>query len=265
MMKHPDAHLSDEQLLLDMEGELSAREQELVHAHLPGCWTCRARRQELESALRDFVHLKATKLDPAVPAAAGARALLKARLAEANPAGNAISRRRLLACSAAFAMLLLGTVSVSILLRTRERARHEAQIYYVPDARLTPGATVLFDRSFVCSAPGQGNKAVPVALQQQVFAVYGIPKADPRAYEVDYLVTPALGGAEDIHNLWPHSHSTVWNAQVKDALEDRLRELVCNGSLDLAEAQQEIATNWISAYKRYFHTDVPLPEHRGYR
>lgn len=42
--------------------------------------------------------------------------------------------------------------------------------------------------------------------------------------------------------------ATVWNAQVKDALEDRLWELVCNGQLDLATAQREIAGNWIEAY-----------------
>jgi hypothetical protein len=95
-----------------------------------------------------------------------------------------------------------------------------------------------------------------------VFEEYGIAGADPRAYEVDYLITPALGGADDIHNLWPHSYSsTVWNAQVKDALEDRLREMVCEGSMDLAEAQREIAGNWIAAYKKYFHTDRPLAEH----
>jgi hypothetical protein len=63
-------------------------------------------------------------------------------------------------------------------------------------------------------------------------------------------------------NLWPHSHSTVWSARVKDALEDRLREMVCEGDLDLTEAQREIATDWISAYKKYFHTDEPLEEHR---
>ena len=86
------------------------------------------------------------------------------------------------------------------------------------------------------------NKAVTAALRRKVFEEYGIAGADPRAYEVDYLVTPALGGADDIHNLWPHSYSsTVWNAPVKDALEDRLREMVCDGSLDLAEAQREIA------------------------
>jgi hypothetical protein len=137
-------------------------------------------------------------------------------------------------------------------------------VVIVPDARLTPGAAVLMNRRQVCSEVTANNKAVPVALQRKVFEEYGIAGAEPRAYEVDYLITPALGGADDIHNLWPHSYSaTVWNAQVKDALEDRLREMVCNGSLDLAEAQREIAGNWIAAYRKYFQTDRPLPEHCG--
>ena len=32
--------------------------------------------------------------------------------------------------------------------------------------------------------------------------------------------------------------------------------------LDLATAQREIATNWIEAYKKYFHTDQPLARFR---
>jgi hypothetical protein len=138
-------------------------------------------------------------------------------------------------------------------------SRAQAWIVSTPDSRLTPGATLLVNRSDVCAGSNTKNKPVPAAVQRQVFAEYGIPGADPRAYEVDYLVTPALGGADDIHNLWPHSYSaTAWNAQVKDALEDRLRRMVCNGSLDLTEAQREIASNWIAAYKKYFHTDQPL-------
>jgi len=110
----------------------------------------------------------------------------------------------------------------------------------------------------VCAGTNTKNKSVPVALRRKVFEEYGIV-GEPRTYEVDYLITPALGGADDIHNLWPHSYSaTVWNARVKDALEDRLREMVCDGSLDLAEAQRDIATNWIAAYKKYFHTNEPL-------
>ncbi len=101
-----------------------------------------------------------------------------------------------------------------------------------------------------------------MALQRKVLEEYGIAGAEPRAYEIDYLVTPALGGADDIRNLWPHSYSaTAWNAAVKDALEDRLRDMVCDGSLDLTQAQKEIAGNWIAAYKKYFHTERPLDEH----
>jgi hypothetical protein len=34
--------------------------------------------------------------------------------------------------------------------------------------------------------------------------------------------------------------------------------MVCAGKLDLSTAQREIATDWIAAYKKYFHTDRPL-------
>jgi len=144
--------------------------------------------------------------------------------------------------------------------RMEERQREQARmiVVTVPNPRLTPGATVLVSQREVCEQSNTKNKAVPAALQRRVFDEYGIPAAPPSAYEVDYLITPALGGADDIHNLWPESYSaTVWNAQVKDALEDHLRDLVCAGQLDLATAQSEIATNWIETYKKYFHTDQP--------
>jgi hypothetical protein len=129
----------------------------------------------------------------------------------------------------------------------------------VPNPSFTPGATVLLGQREVCTETSVKNKAVPAALQKRVFDEYGIRAAEPGAYEVDYLITPALGGADDIHNLWPQSsRATLWNAGVKDALEDHLRNLVCDGQLDLATAQREIAGNWIEAYKKYFQTDRPL-------
>ena len=83
--------------------------------------------------------------------------------------------------------------------------------------------------------------------------------AQPRNYELDYLITPELGGSDDVRNLWPEPHgSTVWNSYVKDALEDRLHQMVCDGSIDLVAAQHDIATDWIAAYKKYFHTNKPL-------
>ena len=54
-----------------------------------------------------------------------------------------------------------------------------------------------------------------------------------------------------------YKRQTVWNAHVKDELEDRLHELVCDGELDLSTAQHDISADWILAYKKYFHTDRP--------
>ena len=131
----------------------------------------------------------------------------------------------------------------------------------VPNARLTPGVAVATSKEEVCRESPPKNKIVPVSVQRRVFGAYGIGSADPGSYEVDYLITPALGGSDDIRNLWPQSYSaTTWNARVKDALEDRLHQLVCTGAVDLATAQRDISRDWIAAYKHYFHTDGPIDE-----
>jgi hypothetical protein len=65
-----------------------------------------------------------------------------------------------------------------------------------------------------------------------------------------------LGGVDDIHNLWPQPYRVpTWNARAKDALEERLHQLVCARRLDLPTAQREIATDWIAAYKKYVPTE----------
>jgi hypothetical protein len=267
-MKYEDPHLTDQELLLDIERAPGGQKEKLIRAHLDECWKCRARRNDLESAITDFVHIYQREFETELPPAAGPRALLRARLAQLSatePVRRSIWAfvwRGLALASAVGGVLALGFILSRFSVEWRNPSGVQVGIVSIPDARLTPGATLLIGRPAVCAQPDTKNKAVPVSLQRQVFEEYGIPGADPRAYEVDYLVTPALGGADDIRNLWPHSYAaTAWNAQVKDALEDRLREMVCDGSLDLSEAQREIATNWIAAYKKYFHTDKPLAEH----
>jgi len=95
-----------------------------------------------------------------------------------------------------------------------------------------------------------------------VFRQYRIENPKPRAYEVDYLISPALGGTTALENLWPVPYAEgVWTSRVKDALEDYLRSQVCEGKLDLATAQQELATNWIAAYQKHFRTKVPVAAH----
>jgi hypothetical protein len=128
-----------------------------------------------------------------------------------------------------------------------------------PKNSLTPGETRRVTLDDVCTAPPEQTAAtLPVSVRQQVFREYGIRDVRANAYEVDYLITPELGGASSIRNLWPQPYSATWNAHVKDELEDRLHGLVCSGQVDLATAQREISRDWIAAYKKYFHTDKPF-------
>ena len=262
-MKQGESHISDRELILAMDGELESRDAHRVGSHLEACWTCRARKQELERAISDFVRLH-RRYSP-LPPSDGTRAVLQARLAEiaaSRPPAwwkpTSIAKSRWLV---AFACLLLAAWIIS----ERSVLRHwtPSVVFAAPNPTLTPGAAVLEGTHEVCREPKPKNKEVSSALRRRVFEEYGLAGDLDHAYEVDYLITPALGGADDIHNLWPHSYrNTEWNAKVKDALEDRLRELVCEGKVDLPTAQRDIATNWIEAYKKYFHTDHPIQAER---
>lgn len=138
-----------------------------------------------------------------------------------------------------------------------------AQSGDLPDPKKSPGDVLAVTKSDVCT-PGYAGKVrnVPESEKKKVFAAYGILTHKPKEYEVDHLISLELGGSNSIKNLWPQSYLTSpWNAHVKDGLEDHLHSLVCKGELDLAEAQREIATDWIAAYKKGFSTALPLPAH----
>jgi hypothetical protein len=250
-MQHRDGHISDPDLALAADGELNPRRAAEVRAHLAACWECRTRMGELESAIADFVRLRSATLDPSVPPAAGPRALLKAQLAAMASASHTrpgwLRPIRWPALAGLAAAILL-TAFFAI----PDRAAP------VPRRQLTPGAVRIVRKSEVCSSNARDAFLVPVSLQRKVFEEYGLRDARPDAYEVDYLITPELGGAADIRNLWPEPYaSTVWNARVKDDLEQRLHQMVCDGQLDLATAQHDIATDWIAAYKKYFNSSRP--------
>jgi len=108
------------------------------------------------------------------------------------------------------------------------------------------------------------DPAVPAVTQQVVFAEYHVPQQQRgKEFQVDYLISPQLGGTAEIRNLWPQPYSTMWNAQAKDMLERRLHGMVCNGTMTLEQAQQELAGDWIESYKREFKTQAPLRVEAG--
>jgi putative zinc finger protein len=255
-MLSDNLHLSEHDLILAADGELPPRRRAQVNAHLETCWSCRERMLSVENTITDFVRARNRQLNEQLPSVAGPRALLRARLAEAASSPSRFSPPvgRLAVAGGAFAAVL-----VTILLIFESTVNAEGP---KPRFTLTPGETrpitleevCLYDKAEVIS------RDIPLDVQQKVFAAYGIKSPQKDQFEVDYLITPDLGGTESIRNLWPQPYSVRWNAHVKDKLEERLHELVCGGKLDLATAQHDIAVDWIAAYRKYVGGDTPRQE-----
>ena len=119
----------------------------------------------------------------------------------------------------------------------------------LPNPELTPGifdSTATVDK--ICVKGYTATvRHVTDKQKDDVFKEYGLERSGD--YEVDHLISLELGGSNDTRNLWPQSYNGLLNARVKDALENRLHRLVCEGKMSLRDAQLMISTNWIEAYK----------------
>ena len=271
-MRSEGLHVSDQELLLAADGEFPSRRAAEVRSHLAACWDCRARMAEIEGAIVDFARSHRQTLDPMLPAVDGPRARLRAELAALTAESNANSWQRIFwstsvvraAAYVSFGLFAMVLAAKLLVQHSTQYGPNSAVIPFErgagPDHGLTPGATRRVTTRDVCSMAHEDVvREVPTSLRQQVFREYGIANARADDYEIDYLIAPGLGGVEDIHNLWPEPYtSSMWNARVKDALEEHLHQLVCAGKVNLSTAQNDIATDWIAAYKKYFHTDRPL-------
>ncbi len=217
-------HYDDAELLAAADGECSPSERENVRAHLESCWECRARMVELEKSIADVM--------------AVAPAPVK-------------TRRGLWLVPA------LGLIALSAywLWPTAPPP--------LPRPDLTPGAAKSFRAEDVCALRVEDiDRAVPGELARLTFARYGMKEPPAGEYEVDYLISPSLGGARDVRNLWPQPYRRgEWNSHVKDALEDFLRREVCAGRIALETAQSEISKDWIAAYRKHFRARAPIAAH----
>jgi hypothetical protein len=133
----------------------------------------------------------------------------------------------------------------------------------LPDPSLTPGAidpSVTQDsiQSTVC-VRGYTKTVRPPAyytnkLKKKQMREYGYQDRNPKHYEEDHLIALSIGGnPRDPRNLWPEPRKSEWNAKKKDQLEFVLYRMVCEGKISLKDAQDEMASDWIGAYKRYVH------------
>jgi hypothetical protein len=120
----------------------------------------------------------------------------------------------------------------------------------LPDSACTPGdifSTATKDQICV-SGYSSSVRNVSESEKEQVYAEYGIASHTAGEYEVDHLISLELGGSNDVSNLWPEAASPKPGFHEKDGVEDHLHSLVCSGAVTLAEAQREIAPNWLAVY-----------------
>jgi hypothetical protein len=264
------AHVEDYELLLSLDRELPPQRDAHVTHHVAACAVCRGRSDRLRSTLQGVDAMYRSGEAP-LPSSAYSRVRLESALREAatSPAFRlrewelAQLSRWQGAAAAAVAVVLCSVVVLALLAGTPASGlpEHTMTPGTLPESSLTPGAVSELTAAELCSGV-RPSRVVPESVRQQVVQAYGMEQVSAGAYELDALITPELGGSTDAANLWPQRyHSPVWNAKIKDELERVLPQMVCDRTITLAQAQQEIASDWIAAYKRHFKSDAPLRAH----
>ena len=124
----------------------------------------------------------------------------------------------------------------------------------LPDPSVTPGAVRTTDVNEICSHGTRELRHWSRERDDSIMAEYGLEPGPHPNFEVDHLIPLEIGGADDDANLWPEPRRSIeptWNAERKDRLERKLRNLICAGALDVQVAQKAIAEDWTEAFKRF--------------
>lgn len=124
-----------------------------------------------------------------------------------------------------------------------------------PDHACTPGITnpdVTQENiaTTICQSGYTKTIRPPVSytepLKIQSIKTYAYSDTITKDYEEDHLISLELGGSPtDPKNLWPEPGASP---NEKDSVENYLHKQVCNGNITLAEAQQEISSDWYKVY-----------------
>jgi hypothetical protein len=177
-MRDDKAHLSDQELLLYIDGEISQHSARRVFEHITVCRTCKERTAELESAFAGFVELHRRRVDAQFPRGDKLRTSLKAQFGSVRET----SRFRLPSefwQQAACAAVLLAIVAAGMWKMHGGffRPGHNSDPLLasaLPNRDLTPGYTRPATLSELCSR--RQPNAPPdesISIEQRVFGEYG--------------------------------------------------------------------------------------------
>lgn len=120
------------------------------------------------------------------------------------------------------------------------------------DKDCTPGAvmTGVSVEQLCTFGYAKSVRDVTTQIKREVYDAYGIAHHSKGEYQVDHLVSLELGGSNDIANLWPQPANPLPGYHEKDRFENYLHDQICAGKLKLAKVQEDLATDWASAYKK---------------
>lgn len=121
----------------------------------------------------------------------------------------------------------------------------------LPDPQCTPGTVFPnVTKEQVCvQGYTKTVRAVSVSLKKKVYREYGVSYPPPfGSYEADHFIPLALGGNNDIANLFPEAAEPRPGFREKDLVENYLHEQVCLGNVSLSSAQRKISANWLDVY-----------------
>ncbi len=267
-------HLSDDILTAGLDGELNG---ELRAAYEQGVTSCPACARRAEALAQASANTAALLTADSSTTDAGvhdrARARLSVALREASTGVDRTWRawwrvtRPAPRWALAAAAMLLVTAGGAVMMRqpVDRSGDDEAVRAALPVSSLTPGAWSSVRPDELCAAAAT-TPPIPTSVRDHVLVSYGMQGVPADQYELDYLVTPELGGVPDPRNVWPQWYvAEPWNALVKDELERLLSSMVCSGRLELRVAQTDMAQDWVAAYRKYFRTRDPLRTHVGGR
>jgi len=144
----------------------------------------------------------------------------------------------------AFAIALIGAATMTVAADNQQTG--------LPSSFLTPGDARKVSKEQIC-APGYAAsiKATKESTKEEAFSRYGLRDGKSTTETLDHLIPVELGGTDSVENLWPEPARGEWNAAQKDALEQKLLALVCDGTLTVKQAQSAIKKNWVQAYTQY--------------
>jgi hypothetical protein len=136
-----------------------------------------------------------------------------------------------------------------------------------PNPQLTPGAMnsdVTQDNihQTICVSGWTATVRPPAAytnrLKTEGITQYRYNDPSLKDYEEDHFIPLELGGnSRDPNNLWPEPYGTkvegkTMGAHQKDKVEDLLKMQVCDGTITLKAAQDQIASDWYKIYLANF-------------